>query len=230
MANTSATEMRSALSLAAILALVGCVTPGGGVQQARPSTNDDPSIGCMAEIGVDKRFVPLREKIAINLRPEKATLEMMSDPTTPTGDEKKLLGVWKIARDTCLDRGASFRAQYAPPEYRSNIAIGTAAVDALTARLYAGEITYGQFNRERASNAVQGQARGAALEQREREANAAAAAQEEDRRRQAAGMALQNMQNQQLIQQQQRAYQMPIPRQTTCTSRRIGSQVETVCQ
>ncbi len=224
-------NFRATLSLVAVAgSLVGCVTPGGGVQKAsRPTAADDPSMGCFAEIAYDKRFVPLREKIAINLRAEKPTLEMMSDPSTPTPEEKALLGVWKIARDTCMDRGASFRAQYAPPEYRSNLSMGAAAVDVLTARLYSGEITYGQFNRDRAANAVQGQARGAAIEQREREANAVAAAQEEDRRRQAVGNALQNMQTQQLIQQQQRAYQMPIQRQTTCNSRRIGNQVETVC-
>lgn len=215
-------KVRRLLLLLALLPLAGCVTPGGGLQQAkRPTSSDDPSNGCFASIAYDARFVPLRDKIAINLKPDKPTLEMMSDPSKVTPEEKRLLSVWKVARDTCADMGASFRAQYAPPEDRANIAVGMAATDALTARLYSGEITYGEFNRLRANNAVTGQARGAATEQREREANAAAAAQEDARRQAAVNQAFQNLQQQQM----QNQLLLNQNRAVTTKCQRFGNQV-----
>jgi hypothetical protein len=211
-----------AMLLAAAVSSAGCVTPGK--QAYKPSAADDPSNACFASLMVDKRFDVLRPKIAINVKPSELPLEMMADKSTPTAEEKQALGVWKIARDTCMAHGESFRQSYAPPAYRATLTSNVTRVHDLTAKLYAAEITYGEFNRARAGNAATAQEQLANVAQQEREQNA----REEDRRRVAAGMALQNIQNQQLILQQQQHQQQLIlqqsrPTNTNCS--RIGNQV-----
>lgn len=173
---------------------------------------------------VDKRFDVLRPKIAINVKPADLPLEMMADKSYPSEEERRALSVWKIARDSCMDRGESFRQAYAPPAYRASVTSNVTRVHELTAKLYAGEMNYGEFNRARAGNAAASQEQLATISQQEREANARA----EDRRRAAEGMALQNIQNQQLLlQQQQQQQQMLLqrsrPTSTNCS--RMGNQV-----
>lgn len=217
------------LLLMALLPLVGCVTPGGGHQQAKkPTADDDPSQPCFESIAYDKRFVSLRDKIAINLRPNQLPLEMLSNAAFPTEDEKQTLGVWVVARQACMDAGEAFRARYAPPEYRANMASNVNRVKLLAAKLYAKQITYGEFNQMRAENSLDSQRTMATLQQREREAMAARAAEDQARRDAAVGAAIQNMQTQQLIQQQQQLQnqqllQQNMPRTTNC--QRWGNQV-----
>jgi hypothetical protein len=215
--------MRKMFVLLAAAGLVGCAHQQQQ-QQTRPTARDDPSNGCFAELAFDARFVPLREKMAINLHPSKPTLDMLADRSYVTDEEKRLIGVWQVARDACTDRGESFRAAYAPPEYRANIATGQVRLNNLTAKLYAREITFGEFNRARSENAADMQARGAAVEQREKEAAAAAQARDEANRRAAVGAALQNMQTQQLIQQQQQQQLLEQNRMRTTNCTRVGNQ------
>lgn len=209
------------LALVAGALLSGCVTPGGQQQAHRPTAADDPSQSCFLNLTMDKRFDAIRYKVAIREKATQAPLEMLADKTYPTDEERRTLNVWKIARDVCADSGASYRAQYAPADYRASIDAGFIRFNGLIARLYARDITYGEFNRARAENAAISNQEIASVQQREREANAAAAAQEDERRRAAVGMALQNLQNQQMLQQQQN--QLNRPRTTNC--QRIGSQM-----
>ena len=202
--------------------LVGCVTPGK--QAYKPTAADDPSNACFASLMVDKRFDVLRPKIAINIKPSELPLDMMADKSVPTAEERQALGVWKVARDSCMAQGESFRQAYAPPAHRAALTSNVTRVHDLTAKLYAGDMTYGEFNRARAGNAATSQEQMANVAQQEREQNA----REDDRRRVAAGMALQTMQNQQMIlqqqqQQQQLMLQQSRPTNTNCA--RIGNQV-----
>ena len=187
----------------ALLPIVGCVTPGQ--QGKRTTANDDPSKPCFESIG-------LRDKIAIDLKAERPSMEMLTDRTVPTEEEKRLLNAWMVAREACFDVGASFRARYASPEYQATLLAAQTRVKTLAAKLYAEQITYGEFNQLRADNSVEGQQKLANINQREREI----AAQERARR----AAALQNLQNQQLIQQQ---LQQNWPRTTNC--QRFGDQV-----
>lgn len=202
--------------------LVGCVTPGK--QAYKPTAADDPSNACFAGLMVDARFDVLRPKMAINVKPADLSLEMMADKSYPSEEERRALSVWKIARDSCMAQGESFRQAYAPPAYRATVTSNVTRVHDLAAKLYAGEMSYGEFNRARAGNAAASQEQMANISQQEREANA----REEDRRRVAAGLAMQNMQNQQLIlqqqqQQRQQMLQQNMPRSTNC--QRFGNQV-----
>lgn len=202
--------MKKLLLIALLLTLAGCVTPRG--QQAkRPTANDDPSKPCFDSIAYDNRFVGLRDKIAINIKAERPSMEMLTNSTVPTDEEKRLLETWVAARETCFDLGTSFRSQYSPPEYQATLLGAHTRVNMLTAKLYAGQITYGEFNELRADNSVEGQQRLATIIQRARDADAAKKAQEQARR----DATLQNIQQQ--LQQNR-------PRTTNC--RRFGNQVD----
>lgn len=215
--------MRELLLLIALVPLAGCVTPGP--QQVKRGPNDDPSRACFDALAYDKRFVPLRDRIAINLPASQPTIQMLADKSSPTPDEKLALGEWAAARDGCLAQGAAFRAAYAPPTYTTWMSSNVTTVKLLVARLYAGEISYGEFNRQRAEASESSKAYAAGMAQRDREQAAAA----EERRRQDAGAALQNFQNQLLIQQQIRNQQIQnAPLQTTC--QRFGNRVDCTTQ
>jgi len=172
----------------------------------------------------DKHFEPLRTRIAINQRPETLSLEMMADKSRPTKEELQLLSDYKADRDECVVRGESFRANFAPPGYVAQFNANIARVNELLARLYAGEMNYGEFNRARAGNVADNQSKMAEIDRREREANAAREADAQAQRSMAVRDALQTMQTQQLIQQQQmQINRANMPRNTNC--QRLGNQV-----
>lgn len=208
----------------ACAALAGCATPGQHAQY-RPTAADDPSNGCLASIAYDKRFVPLRAKIAINLRTDNLPLQMLSDKSYANDDDKAVLSEWIAARAECARMGESFRAAYAPPEYRANITAAQAFTTSAAARLYSGEITYGEFNRLRSEAATAATMRSATAQQRQHEATAAAQAQDDANQRAAVGAALQNMQNTMLIQEQVRAQQIQQNRPINTDCQRFGNTV-----
>lgn len=222
--------MKTAIILAALALLAGCDTmPQQQVQQApRPTAADDPSVTCARRAAVMPQFAPLSEKIAINMRADQVSLEMLADRARPTDQEKALLSAWQQQRVACFDVGVSFRAAYAPPRYVAWLSSSHNGTSGLVARLYGGDMTYGEFNRARASLAADTEATRLEMQQRERETQAAAAAQDDANRRAAAGMMLQNMQNQQLLQQQlqqQQMQQMQQNRPSTTNCQRFGNQV-----
>lgn len=205
--------------------LVGCVTPGP--QAKRPTAADDPSNGCFAEIAYDKRFVVLREKMAINVKADQPSLDMLANKTTPNDEERVALREWVSQRATCASMGTSFRAQHAPPVYAAQFNATQTAIANLAARLYGGDITYGEFNRARAENSSAGQARLAEEAQRARDLDNA---QRAANQRAAAAMAQQNFQTQQILQQQQQIQnqqmlQQSMPTTTTTNCQRWGNQV-----
>jgi hypothetical protein len=152
------------------------------------------------------------------------SIEMLSDKSRPNDAEKEALRIYSATRSQCIALGVAYRRANIP----SNVALafdrGSDRGTVLISKLYAGDITYGEFNTGRME--IQSQIRLDVAESDRQ--NAQAAAMDDDRRRAAAGMALQNMQNQQLIlqqqqQQQQLMLQQNRPRNTNCY--RMGSQM-----
>jgi hypothetical protein len=192
--------------------LTACVSTG-------PNAASDPTRACLSSLGNDSRFFDLRTKIAINRLAENATLDMLSDGSTVTEAERSALSAWKDARDACIGQGASFRANYLSSEYQNAFGAGQAALNALIARLYNGEITYAQFNRERASLAVNAGASLNSAEQRQREVNAEQSARSRAAFGQALTGTLGEMQNQLIYQQQLQNQQIQQNRirNTDCT-------------
>jgi hypothetical protein len=210
------------LALIALVALAGCNATMP--QQHRPTAADDPSVKCFAEMETDQRFAILRPHIGSMTRANAASLEVLASTARPTDQEKRAISVWGVARQTCAAMGDSFRAQYAPPGWKLAVDDGQQQVLGLMARLYAGEITYGEFARGR-------QAIASEIGQRMQEAdqrNTAALAQQAAAR---SAQAANNAANTALIMQMLRPQPAPmlVQPQQVCRTRRIGNQLETVC-
>lgn len=217
--------MKIALLALVAMALTGCETMQ---TQRRPNANDDPSMACFNNMATNERLAILRPKIAIDLKPEDLPLPMLADTSRPTAAEKEAISAWTATRRACMEIGEPFRAQYAPPEWSAMLRNNTTRLNSLAARLFGGEITYGEFNRQRAENAGVTQATIAQQQQRERDANAA----QEQANQQAAGQALINFNNQMQLQReqnlirQQQLMQQNQPVYTTCN--RLGSSVNCI--
>ncbi|MDQ0571509.1 hypothetical protein QFZ42_003343 [Variovorax paradoxus] len=218
----------AALSLAICAgSLVGCVTPGSQVRRT-PSPGEilanDPTTGCMKRLSEDPYIIThLADKTGIG-KSGQPTLQMLTDKSRATGEEKEALSAYSAARDQCLSLGANYRRANMPGNIVFDLESSGQRTTLLLAKLYAGELTYGEYNSARLENMQKLRGNLTASDQQ----NAQARAADEDRRRADAGIALQNMQNQQmLLQQQQQQQQLMLqqnrPRTTNCN--RLGNQM-----
>lgn len=220
-------NITAALSLAICAgSLSGCVTPGGHARGPSPAEimANDPTTACMKRLTEDPYILKhLSEKTGIG-RPGQPTLQMLADKSRVTAEEKEALSTYSSARDQCLASGSSYRRANMPSNVVFDLESSGQRVTLLLAKLYAGEMTYGEYNSARLENIQKLRSNLTTSDQQ----NAQARAADEDRRRAAAGMALQNMQNQQLILQQQQQQQQLLmqqnrPRNTNCS--RLGNQL-----
>jgi hypothetical protein len=209
--------------LIAALALAGCDATTQQVR--RPTAADDPSAPCYRQLETDQRFAALKTKIGSVIASNKATVEMLASTEKPTEEERRQISVLGVARQSCADMGHAFRLTYAPPGYEAAFMAGQNDVLALLARLYAGELTYGEFNRERLDLGHRTSANMNATVDRA-QANAQQSAIQSQQ------SALQSMQIMQMMQANRPAPQpLPLPAQPiNCTSSRIGSQTYTNCR
>lgn len=204
------------LFCASAAVLSGCVATMPQ-QAVRPTANDDPSVSCYDWLNKRDTWAPLRSKIAVGVPADRVPLEMLADKSGPTEPELKLISQFKAERDTCEEVGVSFRSQYASTEFRINRASDMAALNSLFAKLYAREITYGEFNRLRSEVTTNARTANIRTSQQEREQLARQASEREA----AALNALQNFQMQQQLRNQQSR-----PITTTCS--RFGSDVNCI--
>jgi hypothetical protein len=188
--------------LALAAAISGCVT----TQPPGPSAENDPSRSCLQRLSQQADIAPLAKKIGSLWSANETTIQQLADTARPDEAEKAMLAYWGSERMECLARGRPFRQQWAPPGYSEVYESAQMNIVHLIARLYSGEITFGQFNVARNENSANSNARLERL--RDRDMAQAAAA-----RQQADNAALQMM----LLQERQR------PLQTSCY--RIGSTV-----
>lgn len=213
------------LLLIALLPLAGCVTaPQSRGPSPQEITANDPSTACMREASRDARLAVLLPKIGSLQNAGQAPISMMTSKELPTRDEKEALEVWGGSRQTCLQTGASYRAKNMPVPVAMAMEAGQERLILLTARLWAGDINYGQFNQERISIRDGVRSNYAAFDKGQAQARA-----QDEERRDAASRDFQDaMYRQQLILQQQQMqnqqiYQQNRPVSTDC--RRFGNQV-----
>jgi hypothetical protein len=140
--------MRTVLAIAVLAA-------AAAAHAQRPTGADDPTIHCLRSLSERAELAPLAAKIGDLNNAHRQTLPQLADPSKPTEDEKALISLWGTERMTCLDRGRQFRAQYAPPAFAQAFEGGQQRFITLLARLYSGELTYGQFNQARNESATQ---------------------------------------------------------------------------
>ncbi len=220
-AETGGVSMKSISLLVTAVLLAGCTATMP--QDRRPTAADDPSGRCFEALDIDARFTSLLPKVGSVAKTGAASLEALASKEKASEEDKRVISILAVARQTCADAGRQFRAQHAPPGWAAAFDAGQQESLALFARLYAQELTYGEFNRARLEAANRTRT---ALNQ-----SSAAAQQAEANERSAAVQALQT---QQLIQSMQpRPAPVPVytppPAPIRCTSNRIGNQTYTSC-
>lgn len=208
------------LTAAAIaIALTGCANMRPGPPAATPAQlmAADPTTSCMKRLGEDPYIITnLAAKTGIG-RTGSPTLEMFADKSYANEEERKALSAYSAARQQCIDLGASYRRQNLPAQVTLTMEQGGQNVTFLLAKLYAGEITFGDYNTRRVQNGSEARTRLSEYDQqRQRQQQA-----EADQRRIESNNALQNFNNQML--QQQQINNANRPRTTNC--QRMGSQV-----
>ena len=194
------------ISMSALL-LLGCNAT------MRQTAGPDPSLTCYQQLDSDPRFAALRGKTD---HADRLTLEMLSDHSRATEEQKLAIRVRVVAGQTCLDMGRDFRAQNGAPAYFTDELDRQQREETVrAAKLYSGEMTFADYNRAKQSAYEGIKTRLAAGRDRAQAAQQTQAA------------------NAALIMQMARPIQvapMPFPRPSqVCRSRRVGTQIETVC-
>jgi hypothetical protein len=178
---------------------------------------------CMNSVGADERLIPLADKVAL-LQTKTQTFQMLANTTYPSKEEQSLIGIWANARQECFNQAESERVRTTAPPVLPVIAESNVKFNAVTADLYNGKLTYGQFAQIRAQHFAEYQAQAnAAFEQfkRQRQADARYEDSQENARRQAVLGVLANQRP--YVPAQIQPYQMPVPQTTNCTT--FGNQI-----
>ncbi len=205
------------LAFAAVLALTGC---NATTNQAAIT---DPSTACFAGLASDTRFQPLIPHIGAIDKADQASIDMLTSKAMPTEPERVALKVWAVARNTCMDMGAETRKVHQPPHFQGLMESYNTALVLGIARLYAGEINYGQFVTERQRLASEASRAWAVartnFNAERRQAQAAQQAQ-----------AAADMTNAMILLQASQPRPAPMAPPVSCASRNVGGTVYTDCR
>lgn len=112
---------------------------------------EDPSIACFNAMADNPSLAPLQGKIVLKIG-DHPGLSMLSDDRRPTKREKEAIEVWGREAQRCFDTGHDYRAGAYTPVVATLIDESMHSLDVLAAELYAGKLTYGQFNQQRQAN------------------------------------------------------------------------------
>jgi hypothetical protein len=110
---------------------------------------DDPTIQCLGALATHPDVAPLADKLGSLTAANKQTIAQLADSSKPTESEKAMISAWGTQRMACMEQGTRFRAQYAPPGMGAAFEDNQRRIISLLAKLYSGELTYGQFNQAR---------------------------------------------------------------------------------
>ena len=113
------------------------------------SPDSDPSIACMVNVESLPELAPLKAKLG-SLRGASQDLDVMADTSAATQAEKPLLKLWHSARIACMNEGDVFRATKTIPGYVGLVSDHTGSMNRLIAKLYQGEMSFGEFASQRA--------------------------------------------------------------------------------
>ncbi|KQM79882.1 hypothetical protein [Xylophilus sp. Leaf220] len=136
-------------ALAATALLAGCVAPPPPPPTVAQVLDADPTTDCLKAANRDPRLTLLEPKLGSLRSAGQASLPMLASKDYPTATEKVALEIWGSERQRCVKLGESYRAANLPLPLVSAFELGQRDLVFLTAKLYGGELTYGQFNMRR---------------------------------------------------------------------------------
>lgn len=172
---------------------------------------------CVDSYNIDK-LQPLRAKIMLQGRVVETPFPMLVDQSKATEEEKTAIAAFVENYNFCIKQDAAYLGSI-PQEAAALIRANMSGLFGLAAGLYSGELTFGQFNKERMDR---GAALQAGLSEVSRRHNDRAQA-EEQARRNAALQYLLNQPRPTPIPSAQ-PYQIPIQPSVTTNCYRFGSQ------
>lgn len=127
----------------------------GGYRSSQSSGRQSTSWDdCFSHIGEMRALAPIAGKIGLGSADLTARVDLFDDQTKPTAAEKILLAKWDEARRYCDSLAMQEDPSRQTPEYHyAHSQWGFPATHALLTKLLNGQLTYGQFNYQRAMNA-----------------------------------------------------------------------------
>ncbi len=209
------------ISFVLLIVLVGCQTS----QPAQPSIPPNPGLACNKNSEKRPEFTIIAGKVALPTRAPQQAFEMLSNTTKPNTDEKIAIAEWIKGKQACADMTLEWQKQYHFPPLIA--AIGATAFSTflnLTADLYNGKLTYGEYARNRAEITARFDQQLAEATQHLQEQEAA----DYQQRRNLAMQYLLNQQRTAPIYTPVVPYQIPIPKTTNCNF--IGNQMHCTTQ
>jgi hypothetical protein len=109
---------------------------------------------CYKQLQGDPNLQLLAGKIALS-NSNDATLLMLADDSKPTPPEKELISLWSAKRDKCAGLFRSLMSFY-PTDPFVRFGLETASLsNELILRLYKGELTFGEFNKQRQTMGIE---------------------------------------------------------------------------
>lgn len=108
----------------------------------------DPTIGCIKGLAVDKTFTQIASKIPL-AEARDATFEMLANQALPTKREQELIPRWIEARKQCISDGDSFHRENYPMQMIALAVEAENNMAAIATDLYNRKLTYGAFNKRR---------------------------------------------------------------------------------
>lgn len=200
-----------------IALLLLCLTPLAAVAQQSAFGS------CMHADTQGEALNPLRGKIVIAGNNRDIPFSMLTDATKATEAEKDAIAKWAEIYSGCVKNDAGFRSTI-PPDAAAIIEATASVTVAMAASLYSGEITYGQFNKERSERSGKVSSALTSIQQRERSRAQAADEADYQARRNAA---LQYLLGQPPLPAFQpiQPYQIPVKPTVTTNCYRFGNQV-----
>jgi hypothetical protein len=141
-------------SFLASAAVAGLLSGCAAVYPSQPPTvaqllDNDPTAQCLDTLNRDPRLSRLQPKVGSLRSAGEASLPMLSSSEMPSAEEKTALEWWGNERQRCLGLGSAYRVANMPAPLVASFETGQRDLVMLTARLYSGQLTYGQFNVQR---------------------------------------------------------------------------------
>jgi hypothetical protein len=124
---------------------------GGPSSYGRNGGYGIPDSRCYNEVANIPELEPLRDKVSVGPVDANRT-EILFINSRPTPDERALLRKWLAARHYCRTLIFTTAGAQTPMFRRADMSWGASATERLINRLINGELTYGEFNRQRALN------------------------------------------------------------------------------
>jgi hypothetical protein len=126
----------------------------GGTRPSQSSGGQPASWdACFSHITEMRALAPIAAKIGLDTADITTRVDLFDDQTKPTAAEKILLVKWDEARGYCDSLAMQEDPARQTPQYHyAHSQWGHPAEHALVTKLLDGELTYGQFNHQRAMN------------------------------------------------------------------------------